>query len=113
MKNLLKEQLDYLQDNPEGYWFKRKLYGWGWTPASWQGWLVLLVWVVIFVGEAVRISTVAISDGEVLLYFAPRALVLIGILLVITYWKGESPCWQWGLPRNKKKEGENIEQSSN
>jgi hypothetical protein len=32
---LFKEYTDYLKDNPQGYWFKRKLYGWGWTPARW------------------------------------------------------------------------------
>ncbi len=26
--------------NPKTYWFARKTFGWGWTPASWQGWLV-------------------------------------------------------------------------
>jgi hypothetical protein len=23
-------------------WFRRKSFGWGWSPASWQGWLVTL-----------------------------------------------------------------------
>ncbi len=23
------------------YWFKAKNYGWGWYPATWQGWLIL------------------------------------------------------------------------
>ena len=29
-------------------WFRRKLYGWGWTPCTWEGWLVILVWVIFF-----------------------------------------------------------------
>jgi len=40
---MIKEYIAYLKDNPQGYWFKAKLYGWGWDPAIWQGWLVLLV----------------------------------------------------------------------
>jgi len=45
MKSVLKEYIAYLKDNPQGYWFKSKLYGWGWTPARWQGWFVLVVYV--------------------------------------------------------------------
>lgn len=29
------------------YWFARKTIGWGWTPATWQGWLVTALYVVI------------------------------------------------------------------
>jgi hypothetical protein len=28
-------------------WFGRKKYGWGWGPTSWQGWLILAVYVVL------------------------------------------------------------------
>lgn len=34
--HMFKNYLDYIRDNPHGYWFKRKLYGWGWTPVTWQ-----------------------------------------------------------------------------
>jgi hypothetical protein len=28
------------------YWFPAKRYGWGWgSPATWQGWVVLLAWL--------------------------------------------------------------------
>ncbi|MCX6717702.1 MAG: hypothetical protein NTU76_03445 [Candidatus Taylorbacteria bacterium] len=23
-------------------WFKRKTYGWGWVPSSWEGWFVVI-----------------------------------------------------------------------
>lgn len=41
---MLKEYRDYFRNNPKGYWFKAKLYGWGWTPVTWQGWCVILVY---------------------------------------------------------------------
>ena len=28
-------------------WFKAKKYGYGWYPATWQGWLVILVYLTI------------------------------------------------------------------
>lgn len=44
---MLKEYLEYLKDNPKHLWFKRKLYGWGWVPVRWQGWLVRQIDYVI------------------------------------------------------------------
>ena len=30
------------------YWFHAKRYGWGWgLPATWQGWVVLIMWIAI------------------------------------------------------------------
>ena len=30
------------------YWFAAKTYGWGWgLPLTWEGWLVLLVYLVL------------------------------------------------------------------
>jgi hypothetical protein len=32
-------------------WFPAKRYGWGWgLPVAWQGWVVLLAWLALFVG---------------------------------------------------------------
>ena len=45
---MFKKYWQYLKDNPEGYWFKRKLYGWGWVPVKWQGWLVIAISIAIF-----------------------------------------------------------------
>jgi hypothetical protein len=28
-------------------WFKPRSFGYGWTPASWEGWTVTLVWMVV------------------------------------------------------------------
>jgi hypothetical protein len=28
-------------------WFKPKRFGWGLTPVSWQGWIYVLVWIVV------------------------------------------------------------------
>jgi hypothetical protein len=75
-------------------WFKNKQYGWGWTPATTEGWLVLLAWLVILV-----ISSFVIS------YFWPKyfpflwvgcVFVFTAILLVVCYKTGEKPRWNWG-----------------
>ncbi|MBY0310222.1 hypothetical protein K2Q16_03705 [Patescibacteria group bacterium] len=86
----------YLKDNPEGYWFKRKLYGWGWTPARWQGWAVLGGYLVAVLVMALWVEYTVVPNEA-----APRAIALpfaiLTLLLLLTcYVKGESPHWQWG-----------------
>lgn len=70
-------------------WFKRKLYGWGWTPATWQGWVVVLVWVILFVFGMAKMDYEEIKN--LVLIF-----LMIGVLIYICYKKGERPRWQWG-----------------
>ena len=94
---MIEEHIAYLKDNPQGYWFKAKLYGWGWVPVKWQGWLVVII------GIAILIAGIYVGDTD----DAPGAAVL-GFLLMLTliftfgYWKGEKPRWQWGPPKHKK-----------
>ncbi|MFI5260631.1 MAG: hypothetical protein ACHQU0_02460 [Candidatus Paceibacteria bacterium] len=101
--NIFKNYSDYLKDNPERLWFKRKLYGWGWTPALWQGWAVLAVailyifWAVIGFIPATKGSAV-VPNGEVFLFVMKLVLVVI-FLVAMCYWKGEKPRWQWGGPK--------------
>lgn len=70
-------------------WFKAKCYGWGWYPCTWQGWLVLLIWFVLF------LFSVEKMDHEGL-----KNLIVIIILTIILIWiswkKGERPGWRWG-----------------
>lgn len=94
---MIKEYLAYLKDNPEGYWFKRKLYGWGWTPARWQGWLVVVIGLAIFLA-GMYVGETDDAPGATLLGF----LLMIALIFVFGYWKGEKPHWQWGLRAKDK-----------
>lgn len=92
------EYLNYLRDNPHGYWFKAKLYGWGWTPVTWQGWLV----IASYVGVLVLLShflNEALLPRDVLMRFILPVVFCTIVLLCICYKKGEKPHWQWGLPK--------------
>ncbi|MEI6042504.1 MAG: hypothetical protein WCQ00_02975 [bacterium] len=70
-------------------WFVNKTYGYGWTPATWEGWLVLLLWLVIFIPLTLLIKHNLIL-GLTGIFFDT------GLLLYICYKKGEKPRWQWG-----------------
>ena len=90
--NFFKQRLEYLKDNPNGYWFKRKLYGWGWVPVKWQGWTVLLVWVVLYTFALINM------DHE---WFKNLIFIIfsVALLIYICYKKGEKPKWQWGIEK--------------
>lgn len=92
--SIIKNYIAYLKDNPEGYWFKRKLYGWGWTPARWQGWVVIVVAIAIFL-KAIQFAQYDDAPGVALL----GLIAMVGIVFGFGYWKGEKPRWQWGAPK--------------
>lgn len=94
----------YIKDNPQGYWFKAKLYGWGWTPAKWQGWFVILAYLVLILALVLTREEVIPGNpdsGSNFLTFAAPIIILTILLIFIAYKKGEKPCWRWGLPKNK------------
>lgn len=94
---LIEKYKAYLQNNPEGYWFKRKLYGWGWIPVRWQGWLVVVISTAVILLGA-YIGETDDAPGAILL----GAILGIALLFGASYWKGEKPRWQWGFPKDKE-----------
>jgi len=86
---------------PEKPWFPAKSFGWGWGfPTTWQGVVVLLVWLVAF---GVGLVLLLRSDSQ-----GPRVLaILYGILMcvllnVICWVTGERPRWRWGSEDHKE-----------
>jgi hypothetical protein len=94
--NLVRDYIDYLWDNPEHYWFKRKLYGWGWDPATKEGWFTLIVFIGLLVWNAFRLESLALPEPELALYAILQTGALVLVLLAICYKTGEKPKWQWG-----------------
>lgn len=82
-------------------WFRRKTYGWGWTPITWQGWLVTALFVAIpllakFITKILDLS----KNEQTFFVFATIPLVVIGLFLVCLRY-GEKPRWQWGIKTTK------------
>lgn len=96
--NCLEEYIAYLKDNPEGYWFKRKLYGYGWTPARREGWITLLTYLVLVLSFIIYGGAKAAST-EVVITLVSIATI---IFLVICWKKGESLKWQWGKDKSQE-----------
>jgi prolipoprotein diacylglyceryltransferase len=103
---MLKKYVDYFKDNPQGLWFKRKIYGWGWVPVRWQGWGVIFIYIFLLTCLIVsREESIPGNpdSGSNFLTFALPIIILTALLIYICYKKGERPRWQWGLPKKDEK----------
>ncbi len=88
------------------YWFKRKRYGWGLRPATWQGWTLLAVFVVFVVLDAMRLDAASRSTSDTLRPFIIQTAIMALVFIAIAYWKGEKPLgWRWGKENDGKKSG--------
>ncbi|MFA6236978.1 MAG: VOC family protein [Bacteriovorax sp.] len=82
-------------------WFRRKTYGWGWTPITWQGWAVTALFVAIPLFIKLITKSLDLTKNEQNFYvFATLPLVLVGLVLVCLRY-GEKPRWQWGIKTTK------------
>ncbi|HYF28987.1 MAG TPA: hypothetical protein VEA36_01315 [Candidatus Paceibacterota bacterium] len=84
-------------------WFRAKRFGWGWYPASWQGWAVTVAYTLLYVlsgllfgafAPAVVAEGGSVLEGSVL--FASLLVLITASLLAICYRYGERPRWRWG-----------------
>lgn len=76
-------------------WFKRKLYGYGWVPSSWEGWTILILFLAL---NTIRLmgTLEASSEKEMLKHFLPFFVITTAVLIFICIRFGEKPRWQWG-----------------
>jgi hypothetical protein len=78
-------------------WFKAKRFGWGWTPATWQGWLILAGFVAGIAASAFAIlgAGQVVTVHQWMAFYAAIAVESLS-LIVICYKTGERPRWRWG-----------------
>ena len=82
-------------------WFRRKSYGWGWTPITWEGWFVTLV--IVIIPLVIKFSLKALEFERTTQYFYTYASIpiLLMALTLICFRFGEKPKWQWGVKKTK------------
>ncbi|MES2060040.1 MAG: hypothetical protein V4438_03355 [Patescibacteria group bacterium] len=85
-----------MEQAPKKLWFKAKRYGYGWTPCSMEGALVLLLYIWSGINIFILIDSRSHSGSDTLISFAPVFLALTLMLYTICVWKGEKPRWRWG-----------------
>ena len=75
------------------YWFKAKIYGYGWYPATWQAWLIILVYLVIFMALVFVFES---NMEKYMVFYFVSIFAVTGLLVYISYKKGEPAKWRWG-----------------
>ena len=101
--NVFQRYVAYLKDNPEHYWFRNKVWGWGWVPATWEGWATLAVFIAGLGVLIVSFANILQPTDTDTHWFIGKVFALVIALLIVTYWTGEPPSWQWGFPEEKNK----------
>lgn len=79
------------------YWFKRRRYGYGWIPVTWQGWLlVALLIVVIALGAPFMLGPEDEITIAQLIRFAMFLAVTVSLFIFITAMHAPKAKWRWG-----------------
>jgi hypothetical protein len=88
-------KLTYFMENKK-LWFRAKKYGLGWYPISWEGWVILILYLVAIVQYFIQSDIKSHSVSDTLINFATPFIVNTIFLLIICYARGEKPKWRWG-----------------
>lgn len=75
-------------------WFKAKNFGWGWTPITWEGWVVTLLYITSILVHVQNIDAQAQSASDFLIGFSIPFIINTIFLLIICYAHGEKPRWR-------------------
>ncbi len=76
-------------------WFKRKRYGYGWTPATKEGWWVVVLYTLVVMLAAFTFLRATPSPRDVALFVGVMGFASAA-LIYVCFRTGETPRWQWG-----------------
>ena len=77
-------------------WFRAKRYGYGWYPATWQGWVVLGIYVCLILLASWEILGGNEKGVAAVKHFLLTVGILTFFLLYVCIKYGEPPRWRWG-----------------
>jgi len=80
-------------------WFKAKRYGYGWYPATWEGWVVTLGYCALVLLPSAALSFVGpdhLAGTRFLVAFILYIVLLTAALLWVCVQHGEPARWRWG-----------------
>lgn len=78
------------------YWFRPKRF-WNYfafyVPTSWQGWILTLILLALFIGTFFYVDGFSHSGGDTLIAFAPWGILYLVIFDFLCFRFGEYPAW--------------------
>jgi hypothetical protein len=84
-------------------WFKRKRWGYGWSPNTVRGWSLTFAYLLVISALSIAFA----SQDELNIYFSFAIGVLVIVITVtfffITLRHAPPPAWQWGEYNKKEK----------
>lgn len=83
------------------HWFKAKRYGWGWYPATIEGWISIAIFFIAITVSGVILQRYTRTEQEFTVLFILSIFIQSAILVVVSFKTGEKPGWRWG---NKRKD---------
>lgn len=72
------------------YWFKTHKKGIVWYPSSWQGWVVVLVYLVTLAYYFIKVDSKSHSVSDTMIGMFVPFFILSAFLIIITYLKSEA-----------------------
>lgn len=78
------------------YWFRAKTFGWGWTPATWQGWAIVAIYLYVIITMSMSVDARSHSGSDTLIGMTIPFILATTIMIAICYRTGEKPEWRWG-----------------
>lgn len=86
-----------MANNPNKYWFKRRRYGYGWTPVTWKGWLIIGVFLTVVLGGSWYLTQQKPEPTDTdIFWFYTALFIAVVMLFIFTRLKGPYPKWRWG-----------------
>lgn len=80
---------------PKKIWFKAKRYGYGWYPATWQGWTVMGIYGILLACLIAAFESNLNRPHAVIYYLIGVGLITVALIIVAAK-KGEPAHWRWG-----------------
>ncbi len=77
-------------------WFKAKNYGYGWYPVTWEGWAVIVIYILFVVYRGNTVSKMFDTESSFAFRYSFEVLFATIPLVLISYLKGEKTSWRWG-----------------
>lgn len=89
------------KENNKKLWFKRRRYGYGWIPVTWQGWAVVGLFLVFVLTGVFWLEDTPNGEftKEVGIYLAGVGLMAAGLVLISAHY-GPKPKWRWGKSKD-------------